>query len=197
MQISNVQGRNPQSHNNGLFCSEKLSVWSYTWIPLRNKQNSFNSCLHFEQENITIERNNHILSNFTLDPCYKISFDINLQSLAQEVSEYYSILKGMNKFSAGLESGDWWHCSQNFPSVYASYIYETDEMTQMTYKNDTHLYLDFGFCINEEIHWPYSVIEYNRLYNIEVGQKYNSSGRDRNNLIIEIRTDFECTPGGT
>ena len=155
-----------------------------SWIPLRHNSAS-NSCLEFEQENIIIEPNNHILSNFTLEPCYKISFDINLQSLGQESSPYFSILKGMNKFSVGLDSGEWWHCSQNIPSVYASFIPETDEATQMTYTNDTHIYLDFGFCINEEINWLFSVIEYNRLYNIEIGQNYNSSGRDCNILIID------------
>ena len=134
-----------------------------------------------------IEPNNQILSNFTLEPCHKISLDINLQSLGQELSDDYSILKGINKFSVGLGIGKWWHCSQNFPSVFASYIgTEFDEARQMINKNNTHLYLGFGFCISEQISWPRAVIEFNRLYNIQIGQKYNFSGRDRSNLIIAI-----------
>ena len=112
-----------------------------------------------------------ILIDFTLSPCFKISFDLYLNHFNNP--QYHSILQFIGQFTNDInnsQSGT--KCSDRFPALGAEMV-----------ANGANLLIDF--CINEELisrsdpHIGKILINFGRTYNIEIGQKYDSEGRDK------------------
>ena len=118
-----------------------------------------------------LAKNNIVLSDFTLAPCFKISFDLYLNHF--DNNQYHSILQFIGQFTnviSNSQSGT--KCSDRFPALGAEMV-----------ANGANLHFDF--CINEGLISstdPYIgeiLINFGRTYNIEIGQKYDSEGRDK------------------
>ena len=149
----------------------------FAWIRDRNKQKPSGSCLQFAKETIMLAKQTTILSDFTLAPCFKISFDLYLNHFNNP--QYHSILQFIGQFTNDINnSQQGTKCSDRFPALGA-------EMAA----NGANL--RFDFCINEELisrsdpHIGKILINFGRTYNIEIGQKYDSEGRDKFIWVVQ------------
>ena len=117
-----------------------------------------------------------MLSDFTLAPCFKISFDLYLTHF--DNYQYHSILQFIGDFTNDIHNGQpGTTCSGRFPALGAEMV-----------ANGANL--RFDFCINEGLISSSDpqigkiFIDFDRTYHIEIGQKYDSNGRDE--LILSF-----------
>ena len=110
------------------------------------------------------------MNDFTLAPCFKISFDLYLTHFDNH--EYHSILQFFGGFTNDINHGrPGTTCSGRFLAMGAERV-----------NNGANLCFDF--CINEGLISSSDsqigkiFIDFGRTYNIEIGQKYDSNGRD-------------------
>ena len=117
-----------------------------------------------------------MLSDFTLAPCFKISFDLYLTHF--DNYQYHSILQFIGDFTNDIHNGQpGTTCSGRFPALGAEMVADGAN-------------LRFDFCINEGLisnsdpQIGKIFIDFDRTYHIEIGQKYDSNGRDK--LILSF-----------
>ena len=120
-----------------------------------------------------LAKNNLVLNNFNLAPCFKISFDLYLEPSGPN-HLYHSILQVIGNFADGINNGEQGtKCSDRFPAMGAQMM-------------EDNAILRFDFCVNEglisksnrEIENIY--IDFGQTYKIEIGQKYNSQTGELN-----------------
>ena len=120
-----------------------------------------------------LAKNNLVLNNFSLPPCFKITFDLYLEPFGQKYL-YHGILQVIGKFTNEINNGEQGtKCSDRFPAMGAEMV-----------ENGANL--KFDFCINEGLlsksnHQIEIInVDFLKTYNVEIGQKYESESEELN-----------------
>ena len=120
-----------------------------------------------------LAKNYLALNNFSLPPCFKISFDLYLEPFGQK-NLYHSILQVIGKFADGINNGEQGtKCSDRFPAMGAQMV-------------ENGAKLKFDFCINEGLlsksHHTIEMIniDFRKKYSVEIGQKYEYQSEELN-----------------